>query len=122
MSARKKNKGTARKPRHPVTELPFVKDPPKGGRNFWNAKKTDDPQQQGKLGREYALAWLRYEARPENNGSANFLASIVADMPRELGHTEISFLQMVGFASKKGLSEAERINAYWNKCEAERAA
>ena len=50
------------------------------------------------------------------------LACIVADMPRKIGTTEISFLSMVGFAAKKGLSEAERINAYWLKCETERAA
>ena len=117
MSARKKNKRVTR-----LAELPFVKSTPKARRNFWNVKKSDDPMQQGNLGIEYALAWLRYEVKPENNGMDTCLACIVSDMPRKLGHIEISFLSMVGFASKKGLSEAERINAYWRKCEAADAA
>jgi hypothetical protein len=122
MSARKQNKGTARKPRDPLAELPFVKDTPKARRNFWSVKKSDDPMQQSRIGTDYALAWLRYEVRPENNGMDTCLACIVGDMPRKLGHIEIAFLSMVGFAAKKGLSEAERINAYWNKCEAADAA
>ena len=122
MSARKQNKGTTQKPRDLLAELPFVKNNPKGRRNFWNVKKSDDPMQQSSIGTDYALAWLRYEVRPENNGMDTCLACIVADMPRKLGHIEISFLSMVGFAAKKGLSEAERINAYWNKCEAADAA
>ena len=43
MKPRKQNKGTARKSRHPICELPFVKDTPKG-RNFWAVKKSDDPE------------------------------------------------------------------------------
>jgi hypothetical protein len=46
--SRKQNKGTARKPHHPVAELPFVKDTPKARRNFWNVKKSDDPMQQSR--------------------------------------------------------------------------
>jgi hypothetical protein len=109
------------KKRHPIADLPFVKDTPKG-RNFWGVKPPHDPWEASRLGSQYALEWLRFEAAPKRRGEHHSLISIVHDMPRKLGHMEMSFLSLVGFAARAGLPEAERLEAYWCRCASKDAA
>jgi hypothetical protein len=71
------------------------------------------------LGREYAIALVRYEAtQMAKRDHHPMLPSIIADTPRELGEAEISFLAMLGWAAARGLDYAEQLNARFSRAAA----
>jgi hypothetical protein len=65
-------------------------------------------------GRQFALEYLHWEQR-QKQPHHNLLAKIVANMPRKLGHAEISFLTMVAEAAIHGFDRAEALNAHYDK-------
>jgi hypothetical protein len=99
------------KSRHPISALPFVSDRQDGqpGRCFWNGAAGANRR----LGQEFGLAYLRYEASQDHNVAPLILPWIVADMPRPLGPAETEFMTVVAIAAATGLDEAERVVAYW---------
>ena len=106
----------SRRASHPITTLPFVGDrsPDKPGgispaRDFWKV-----PEDGGeRLGQDYGLAFLRYEAALDHNIHPYILPWIVGDMPRKLSRIEVGFLTVIGIAAAAGLHDAERAVAYW---------
>ena len=116
-----------RKTLHPADALSFTRLRPKQEwkpaglypRCWWSVKPTGDYDADCRTGRKMGLEYLAYEAS-ENSGGV--LGLIVAAMPRELSGIEVSFLQLVSFAAAAGHARAERIAAYWERCESQAEA
>lgn len=104
---------------HPIADLSFVKDHPKGSpnrRTFWNVESHSDEWE----GYRKALEYLAFEEISRRQGGPGHLPKIVADMPRDIGATEIGFLTLISYAASVGRHEALRVFKYWERCAAQR--
>ena len=104
MKAKRK---VAKNPKVPFPSLPFIVDDPRhvtgrhpSPRNFWRVTHDRDNTVEralarGRLGGEYAVAFVKFTVGEIEKGGFSLLPHIVSDMPRKLGQIEIAFLDAV---------------------------
>jgi hypothetical protein len=82
-------------------------------RCFWHVEPTGDPRADDLAGEKLALEYLAFEEAAK--GGPGYLQLIVGDMPRKLGHIEISFLAMVSYAAGAGAQRVRDVAARWER-------
>jgi hypothetical protein len=106
----------AKKSKHQITDLPFVKDNSKSYRHFWNVAPTGDYLVDCAIGEKFALAYLEYLQTPN---TPSLMPHILRHMPRKVTGIEVGFFTMADHAARAGSSAAFDLAAYWSGCHAE---